>query len=156
MNNITKYEALSQIIYSLKKILSLLMTFFDMFKDTYLTIYVLMAIGGWKVLYEYPGQFNTVFVACQLASILLPLGLSGLHLAANNPGMIFNCSEVKLPWWKRMMMQVAVIVLSVFNPLLIINCYESCKEKMRKCAKVSSLSIVMKRTLLIILAYPKS
>ena len=123
------------------------MTFFAMFKDTYLTIYVLMAIGGWKVLYEYPGQFNTVFVACQLASILLPLGLSGLHLAANNPGMIFNCSEAeeKLPWWKRMMMQVAVVVLSVLNPLLIINCYESCKEKMRQCAKVSSENILMTR-----------
>ena len=140
MNNITKYEVLSQIIYSLKKILSLLMTFFDMFKDMYLTIYVLMAIGGWKVLYEYPGQFNTVFVACQLASILLPLGLSGLHLAANNSGMIFNCTEAeeKLPRWKKILMQASVMVLSVLNPLLIINCYESCKEKMRQCAKVSS------------------
>lgn len=138
MNNITKYEVLSQIIYSLKKILSLLMTFFDMFKDTYLTIYVLMAIGGWQVLYEYPGQFNTVFVACQLASILLPLGLSGLHLAANNPGMIFNCSEEKLPRWRKILMQASVMVLSVLNPLLIINCYESCKEKMRQCAKMVS------------------
>ena len=66
-------------------------------------------------------------MVCMLVSIVHPLCLSTLHLAINNPGMVFgrNISSLR----DRRLMQVGVCLLALVNPLLLINVMESNRNK---------------------------
>ena len=101
---IAKYEILSQTIYTLRKIGKLILSFVDMFKDIFFTYYVINALGGITEIWKYPTQFNAVYVFLMVATIIMPLILSGLHLAHNNPGIIFHKMEDTLPRWTKLLL----------------------------------------------------
>ena len=48
-----------------------------------------------------------------VATIIMPLILSGLHLAHNNPGIIFHKMEATLPRWTKLLLQAAVMLASL-------------------------------------------
>ena len=139
---IAKYEILSQTIYTLRKIGKLILSFVDMFKDIFFTYYVINALGGITEICKYPTQFNAVYVFLMVATIIMPLILSGLHLAHNNPGIIFHSMEDTLPRWTKLLLQAAVMLASVLTPILLINAYEAAKEKMEKFARKNKMETI--------------
>merc|ERR1712032_1660973 len=63
-----------------------------------------------------------------MGTIILPILISSIHLAINNPRIVFNKWDEEDPK-KIMGMRIGVILLSFLNPVLIINAYETLKQK---------------------------
>ena len=97
------------------------------------------------MLVDYPTKFNSVYVDCMFATIVVPLILSSIHLAVNNPGTIFNIEITRMSKWKKILIQIVVVLLSPLNPLLIINNYESSKEHFRRLAKMGKAESLIQR-----------
>ena len=125
-------EWLSELIATVMAIVRIISNFTDMFKDTFLTVTLMVILGGPLEVLSHPAQFTSVVVLTLSASLLVPLVTSSLHLVSNNPGMIHNFTGVRS--------SVVIIIhlaCSFLNPLLLINRYETAKEKIRTMTKRS-------------------
>ena len=101
----------------------------DIFKDTYLMISLMQILGGPAAILFHPTQFSSVIVMSLAATIALPLMASGLHIAINNPTLLFKLQT------RRSVTIVVCLVSSVLTPILLINLYEAAKEKTRKLSR---------------------
>ena len=97
-----------------------------MFKDTFLTVSLLIVVGGPKAVLLYPTQFTSVVVLGQAASIIVPLFMSGLHLALYNPYILLNGLNSR-----RIVAMIICIMCSFIAPITIIVTYQHAKEKMK-------------------------
>ena len=87
---IIRTQWLDHILSTLVTMWKISANFADMFKDTFLTVSLLIVVGGPKAVLLYPTQFTSVVVLGQAASIIVPFFMSGLHLALYNPYILFN------------------------------------------------------------------
>ena len=74
---------------------------------------------------------------CLFATVIIPLFFATLHLVVHNPYMIFNQRQsftVKKAW-KKTLLSLTCCLLSVLNPILLVNAYEASKAKFVKMAK---------------------
>ena len=118
-----------------KKILGLLAHYIDLYKDIFIVYAMLSAVGGFEGVTDFPTKFSSVVIISSAATIVLPLWLSSMHLAANNPGMIFHRGFQNNSTTRTVVMAVGVMFLSVANPILLLFCAETIKEKIRHQAK---------------------
>ena len=129
-----KSKKRSKYIAILTRIMALLVKYVDQFKDTALTIWIITLVGGFQSVIDLPGNFTSVVIMTLILSILVPLFLSSLHLAVNNPFMIWFqsyakqslkiYSEVSSP----VFMKFLCLLSSLFNPILLTNSYEQARE----------------------------
>ena len=75
--------------YTAKKSGGLMANFVDLFKDVYLLSTIIFAVGGIKAVLLSPQLFTSVIVWTLFLSVIIPLLLSTLDLAINNPSMIY-------------------------------------------------------------------
>ena len=92
------------------------------------------------MLVDYPSKFNSVYVDCMFASIVVPLILSSLHVAHNSSGLFG-----KMPKWRRIIHHILMVIFSPLMPLLLINYYESNKEHLRRLAKMGRVETLVQR-----------
>ena len=120
--------------------------FFDLFKDLGLSFYLLGLIGGIQAIIELPTNFKSVIVVVMFGSIFGPMVLSSLHLAANNPTMIFGHSFDKndSSRFRRYLSVPLCFVLSVTNQIFLTCLYEENKEKMRRLAQSCDSKVIKK------------
>ena len=130
-----------KILYHLKKIVSLEAEYLDLLKDISMTLSIATLIGSPSDIIDCLPGLPCMMVICFSTSIVLPLLLSTFHLALNNPGLIFN-QKGPVPRWKRLIMQVAVILLCPLNSLLLKNAYGGKKESVRKDARLLSRTTI--------------
>ena len=135
--------------FILGKIISIVkmeLKFIDLFKDLGLTIYLLGLIGGIQALVESPTNFKSVIVVVMFGSIFVPMLLSSLHLAANNPTMIFGRSSDKknTSTIKRYLSAPLCFILSMTNQIFLTCLYEENKEKMRQLAQSCDSNVIKK------------
>ena len=123
-------EWMSELISTLFTMAKIFASFVDLFKDTFLAITLITILGGPLEVFTYPTQFTSVVVMVQMASIILPLIASSLHLAINNPNLILDLRGVR-----RSVVFVIHLGCSFLIPVLLIHRYEASKEKIRKLAK---------------------
>ena len=62
-------------------ILKILGSYIDLFKDTFLALTLLFAVGGPASVLGYPTQFTSAIVMVMWATIIGPLLASTIHLA---------------------------------------------------------------------------
>ena len=129
MDKVTKTPWLKALISSLVTITKIAFHYADVFKDTFLTVTLLNIIGGPSSILLYPTQFSSVIVLGLSASIILPTFASSLHLAINNPTLLFNF-EVR-----RSIIVVICMVCSFLSPILLINHHEESKNKLQMLAR---------------------
>ena len=84
-DHIIKRPQLNKAIATIMTMINISLEYVDIFKDTFLTLSLLIAIGGPGAVLLHPTQFTSMIVLCQATSILFPLLMSGLLLALNNP-----------------------------------------------------------------------
>ena len=132
-NKIIKNRYISGLIASMVTIIRIISNFTDMFKDIFLTVSLIVILGGPLEVLRYPTQFTSVIVMTLLASILIPLLTSSLHLALHNPNMIYHFTGVR-----RSVVILHHLACCFILPLLLINRYESAKEKIRSITKKNS------------------
>ena len=89
---------------------------------------MLSVAGGVGAAMNYPDKFPSVVIICSALTIIIPILISSIHLAINNPGIVFSKRDEEDT--KRIMkMRVCIILFSFLNPVFIINAYESTKQK---------------------------
>ena len=137
--------------FILAKIISVVkieLKFVDLFKDLGLSIYLLGLIGGIQAIIELPTNFKSVILVVMFGSIFVPMLLSSLHLAANNPTMIFgfghSSDKKNKSSIKRYLSVPLCFFLSVTNQIFLTCLYEENKEKMRKLAQSCDLKVIKK------------
>ena len=132
-DKIIEKEWLSELIATVLTVARIIASFSDVFKDVFLTVTLVVILGGPLEVLRYPTRFTSVIVMGLATSIVVPLLTSSLHLAINNPNMIYNFTGVR-----RSVVIIIHLVNSFLNPLLLINRYESAKEKIRSVTKTNS------------------
>ena len=80
------------------------------------------AISMAGVVMDYSHQFSSMMI-----SMFLPLPLSRLHSAINNPDLVIQERQLSS---SNLIQQLSIVGLSVFNPLILINLYEDVKSRL--------------------------
>ena len=83
----------------------------------------------------------TIVMAMAL-SITLPLVLSSIHLAVNNPGMIINSTNENENKLKTFLLILLCFICTPISPIILTSYYQNCKEKARKLAKLNNPNAV--------------
>ena len=134
LEQLEKLDQYQKPISLMKRIWQITSYIVDLYKDIFILVTMITIAGGPQAVLMFSTKFSSVVVICSALTIIIPLMISCLHLAINNPGIVFN-SYGKPSHLKTFAMRIGVILLSVLNPILIINAYESLREKTREQAK---------------------
>ena len=129
--------------YHATKLEGLLGYYSDVFKDTFLFITIYNINGGISPLIDFPRRFTSTIVICFGSSIFIPNFITSIYLAKTKYQTIFK-------GWKfsRIMnffMKMSLIILSFFNPVILLNSYENVKEKARLESKKLDYKSLTKR-----------
>ena len=88
---------------------------------------------------ELPYNFKSVIVVAMFISIVIPSLLSSLHMAVNNPQMIF--SERRMKRW----LSVPLCFICLMMNQIFLTCtYQENKEKARKLAQKCDTQVIKK------------
>ena len=90
---------------------------------------LLSSVGGYHSIINFPTNFSSVIILTSFALIIIPLMLSTVHLAVTNPFLIFTAEKKKRGTVRRSLMTIVCIILSVLNPILILNTMEKSKNE---------------------------
>ena len=119
-NKIIETEWLHHTLHTIKRLLSIEFKYIDLFKDTFVTIYIMMLTGGLNAVLTYPTSFTSVVVMVMATSIILPSLLSSLHLIICNPEIIYGfMGRTTANLWQKIVIFSIVLLLSVFNPIFL-------------------------------------
>ena len=132
-NMLTVNEKLSKVFHVFKKIIVFQFYYIDMFKDSFLAITIMVAAGGFSTVWQFPTNFTSVVVLSFFASILVPLLMSSIHLAISHPFLIFDVMKIKRK--SKWLATLLCFLLTLLNPILLLNSYEIVQEKARKMVK---------------------
>ena len=101
----------------------------DQIKDLTLTITLLSIMGGLEAIYYFPTKFPALIVLSYAGTIIVPMLLSILHVALNDPYLIFLFMKKTAAKLNRILMIILCIVLSFFNYAFLIFNFEETQEK---------------------------
>ena len=132
---LSHFEKLHSFLHWSKKCIKLASHYADSIKDGFILYIMIDLNGGWESLVNYPWKFSSVTIMCMATSLLGPLLISGLQLAINNPGLIFN-SERK-DKLSVALMRVGNLVLSPLISIFLNVAKESIEERIREKSKNS-------------------
>ena len=90
-------------------------------------------------MWQFPTTFTSVVVLSFFASILVPLLMSSIHLAISHPFLIFDVMKIKRR--RRWLAMLLCFVLTLLNPILLLNAYEIVQEKARKMVKKNNFDM---------------
>ena len=102
--------------------------YLDTVKDIHIGIILVFLVGG-GTMFENPSEFSSVLAILFWLTILVPLLISSLNLCIYNPSMIFQNFQEQSKWMKRMM-RAGIVVLSILNPIILVNKYEQMNDKL--------------------------
>ena len=141
-NKIKQSEKVASSMAVMKRILAIELKYLDQFKDIALTFWILELIGGYPSLFHLPSNFTSVIGFSMIFSISMPLLLSGLHLAANNPYILWKSFFRSDSYVSKRIMEMTCVGMSFLNPVLLANAFEQAKESTRKLAKFCDYGII--------------
>ena len=146
-DKINSSERTKVVLATFSSVLKMEMKFIDLFKDLGLSFYMLGIIGGLQAIIDLPTSFKSVVVTVMFMSVFVPSLLSSLHLAVNNPMMIFGASSDKNVSRVRRYLSVPLcFLLSVTNQIFLTCLYEENKEKARKLAQRCDTNVIKTMT----------
>ena len=123
--------------------------YLDILKDSFLAFSLYRIVGGYTAILEFPTNFSIIVVFCFSASVVIPIFFATLHLATHNPHMIFNIMPSKVKnRLQRIMVTCFCFLFSFLNPILLVNAYESAKEKTRKMVQHLNTDVINQVTYL--------
>ena len=131
MDKITKSEKLKESIALFLTILKIEAKYVDQFKDLFLSLLMLKVVGGYESVVALPDNFTTVMVVIMFGSLILPLLISSLHLAVNNPFMILRSDGRNSTKMSRCLSVALCFLLSAANPIFLEAYYDEKKEEVR-------------------------
>ena len=128
-DKITKSPIIKEILGTTIGIIKVVGKFFDLTKDTALSIVTLQAVGSFESVWEFKTNFSCVIVITLFSSILLPLLLSTLHLIVNKRKII---DEGNFSRTRKYVTITLCWIASFLNPIILDAYYNELKEDVRK------------------------
>ena len=118
--------------------------YLDILKDSFIAISLYYIVGGYQAILDFPTHFSIIVVLCMFTTVVVPIFFATLHLVVHNPFMVFNfdSSHKIKEKWKKLLMTFSCCILSFLNPILLVNAYESAKEKSKSMAKSMDRNII--------------
>ena len=111
---------LGSMLFTIKCVLSIELKYIDLFKDIFLTVYIMIVSGGPLAVITYSTNFTSVIVMVMVASIILPSLLSSIHLLINNFRICYNFIGRKNVDMKQKIATILLVILfSAINPILL-------------------------------------
>ena len=104
--------------------------YIDTVKDIHVCIILILIAGGPERIHENPQEFPSVLAISFSLTIIIPALISSIHLCISNPDLIFKTYGVA-PLCKRVFMRIGIICLSILNPIILINKYESMNDRLK-------------------------
>ena len=77
----TKNHNLDEMVSTLNTIRKILSNSLDLFKDSYLAIYLLVIIGGPMAIIEFISNFTSVIILSLIATIFVPIIANSTYIA---------------------------------------------------------------------------
>ena len=108
--------------------------YLDIFKDFFIAIIIFTVSGGFIAMLTFPTKLTSVVFFCFIFTILLPLLISSHVLARDRIQQLGPSATRKEKMWT----YTKTVSLSLLNPLLIVNEYESKMERMKQILKDSA------------------
>ena len=129
---------------TLTRLLMIELEYLDILKDSFIAISLYYIVGGYQAILDFPTHFSIIVVLCMFTTVVVPIFFATLHLVVHNPFMVFNFdSSHKIKGkWKKLFMTFSCCILSFLNPILLVNAYESAKEKSKSMAKSMDRNII--------------
>ena len=136
LDKLNRNERFRKIMYHSGKLGGLLGHYSDFVKDTFLFITIFSINGGIRPLMDFPFNFTSIIVICLGSSIFVPLLISTIYLTKTKYQIIYRgCKFFTVKKTKTIFIKICVILLSVINPVILLNFYETMKQKARLDAK---------------------
>ena len=137
------HEWLKSILITTFIIFKIELQYLDIVKDSFFAYSLYQMVGGSKAVLNFTTEFSIVVLFCFSASIVIPTMLATLHLIVSNPFMIFPTVSNKMKsGWRRILLIIICCLLSVLNPVFLVNSFEMAKEKTRKMAKKMDKKVI--------------
>ena len=108
--------------------------YIDTIKDIHVCIILILIAGGPGRIFENPKEFASVLAVSFSFTIIIPALISSIHLCIYNPNLVFE-SYGWAPLWKKVLIHIGIICLSILNPIIMINKYESMNDQMKNYIK---------------------
>merc|ERR1711983_272479 len=86
-DSFNRFERFHSARLLIKKSVTIISQYSDIFKDIYLLSILSKVNGGLKTLYEFPWKFSSMIIICFGTTIVCPLLISSIQLAMSNPGL---------------------------------------------------------------------
>ena len=131
-DKITKSKKIKESFALVLTIIKIEGKYIDLYKDIGLTLLLLRVSGGFDSIADLPENFTSVMVVIMLGSILLPLTLSSLHLAVNNPFMILRSDGENSSKMRKILAMSLCFLLSATNPVFLESYYDKTMKEARK------------------------
>ena len=117
-NKVTANPFLRLILSSLFTLVGLLSHILDTVKDSLLVL-TLLNIVGFSSIIEFPFNFSTAVVMSWMATIIVPILLSSVHLALTQPFLVFNCARLRAIRGGRALAALGCLLLSPLNTVVL-------------------------------------
>ena len=130
-DKITQNPSLSKFVTAISTLITMETKYIDLFKDTFLAVIVLITAGGPDAVYNFPTNFTSCVVMALFLHILTPILVQSLHLAINNPLLIFNRRRKTHSVSERVYSTISCILFGFMSPLLLLNNYFITFEKLK-------------------------
>ena len=134
-NELIKKNWLANLFSSVKTILRMQTNYVDILKDSLFSYSLLRAVGGHHSIFNFLTNFSSVIILTSFALIILPLVLSTVHLVVTNPFLIFTAEKKKRGGVEMALMTITCVILSILNPILILNTLDKSKNEAESEAK---------------------
>ena len=117
-------------------LVSILTHFADIVKDVTLCISLLLVSGGPSAIKEFPTKFSTAVVLSWIGTIIVPIFLSGAHLALTRPFLVFDSARLRAIRGGRVLAALGCLVLSPLNKVVLQTRLEIKKQEAIDSARV--------------------
>ena len=118
----TKNHNLDEMVSTLNTIRKILSNSLDLFKDSYLAIYLLVIIGGPMAIIEFISNFTSVIILSLIATILVPIIASSAYIALKSPDLVFSfIEEITMMNLKKRTAAMACVVCGPLIPVFVIH-----------------------------------
>ena len=118
----TKNHKLDEMVSTLNTIRKILSNSLDLFKDSYLAIYLLVIIGGPMAIIEFITNFTSVIILSLIATIFVPIIASSAYIALKSPDLVFSfIEEITMMNLKKRTAAVACVVCGPLIPVFVIH-----------------------------------
>ena len=130
---------------TITRLIRIELEYLDILKDSFLAYSLYRIVGGNEAILSFPKNFSIIIVLCFSASVIIPIFFATLHLAMNNPSMVFfrHSKTTVTSKRKKVVMTFLCCLLSFLNPILLVNAYEGAKERSRSMAKALNENIIL-------------